>query len=188
MTDNPKKKLKILLLEDRKQDVLLISHHLEKLPFPFELKHTYDRSDFIDYLQHFKPDIILSDYNLPAYSGLEALIESQQICPYTPFIFVTGTIGSELAEETIIGGASGFVIKSDYNELIKIITNFFGTSDENDESRLRQNLNQTEKEIKRLKQIIDASNRPVQETVDRIDETIKKMETIKETFLKKKEK
>ncbi len=185
MTENLKKVLKILLLEDKESDAVLISHHLKALPFPFEMTHASNRTDFVHDLEKTNPDIILADYNLPSYTGLEALIESQQVLPYVPFIFITGTIGAELAEETILNGASGFVLKSDLEKLSKIISHFFGVKDENEQGRVRQNIKQTEKEIKKLKRIVKAANKPVKETASRIDATLKKMEESKKSFLKK---
>ena len=60
-------------------------------------------------LRDFRPDIILSDYDLPSFSGWEALQIKKKLCPETPFILVTGAIGEERAIEVLTGGATDYV-------------------------------------------------------------------------------
>jgi CheY-like chemotaxis protein len=42
-------------------------------------------------------DCILADYSLPTFDGLSALKVATKICPEVPFIFVSGTLGEDVA-------------------------------------------------------------------------------------------
>ena len=56
-------------------------------------------------------DVILADYLLPSYNGLEALRAAHQKCPETPFLLVSGTIGEQAAIESLKSGATDYVLK-----------------------------------------------------------------------------
>jgi diguanylate cyclase (GGDEF)-like protein/PAS domain S-box-containing protein len=62
-------------------------------------------------LNDFHPDLILSDYSLPAYNGREALEFVNSTCPETPVIMVTGALGEEAAVELLKAGAKDYVLK-----------------------------------------------------------------------------
>ncbi|HLP78438.1 MAG TPA: ATP-binding protein, partial [Candidatus Paceibacterota bacterium] len=57
------------------------------------------------------PDLILSDYALPGFDGYVALEIAKRLCSETPFIFLTGTMGEEVAIETLKNGATDYVLK-----------------------------------------------------------------------------
>ena len=59
----------------------------------------------------FGPDLILSDYHLPGFSGAEALEIAQERCPDIPFIIWSGVLGDEAAVELIKQGATDYVLK-----------------------------------------------------------------------------
>ena len=67
---------------------------------------------FIQELNEFVPDLILSDYDLPQYTGFLALGEAKTKCPDVPFILVTGAIGEDRAIEILTHGAKDYVMKS----------------------------------------------------------------------------
>ena len=53
-------------------------------------------------------DIIISDYHLPSFTGLEAMAMARKQCPHTPFILVSGTIGEQAAIESLKAGATDY--------------------------------------------------------------------------------
>jgi CheY-like chemotaxis protein len=55
--------------------------------------------------------VILSDFSLPNFSGLEALAISQQVARIFPFIFVSNTIGEENAVAALRNGATDHVLR-----------------------------------------------------------------------------
>jgi len=110
--------LRILLVEDHKTDAELISYHLSQLVETLEIKVVDNSEAFFDVLQGFIPDLIISDYNLPTCTGLDILKITKEYDPNLPFIFVTGTIeDDELAANTILSGASGFILKKNMHSL-----------------------------------------------------------------------
>ena len=122
---DPYRSIKILILEDIPEDAELMRHELEKAGYIIKAKIVDDEQNFVLSLEHFFPDIILADYSLPSFSGFDALLISKEKRPDTPFVFVTGAIGEEIAAETIVSGASGFVLKSNMSKLPEVVGNIF---------------------------------------------------------------
>ncbi len=112
------KKLKILLLEDLHTDAELVRRELTKQIPNFELKHVENKESFINAIADFAPDIILSDFQLPGFDGLEALKITLSKTPDTPFIIVTGSINEETAVECIKAGASDYILKDNLIRLV----------------------------------------------------------------------
>jgi len=106
------KPLRILLLEDNPIDAELIQFELREAGLSFTAKVVMAESDFLRELQKFKPDMILSDYDLPKYNGALALGEAKRKCPDTPFILVTGAITEDHAIEIFTQGAKDYVLKT----------------------------------------------------------------------------
>jgi len=108
---------RILLLEDDVTDAELIRFELGQAGLAFTLDQVDSREGFLQHLLEQGPDLILSDYRLPGFDGLEALDLAKEKRPDTPFIFVTGTLGEERAIETLKRGASDYVLKTTLNQL-----------------------------------------------------------------------
>jgi PAS domain S-box-containing protein len=103
--------LKILCLEDVESDAIIIREILAAEGLSMVFDHVSAENEFKDKLSTQKYDIILSDYNLPGFSGIAALMLSQKICPEVPFICISGTIGEDLAVELMHLGASDYILK-----------------------------------------------------------------------------
>jgi len=111
-------KLRILLVEDEKTDAELITFQLKKIVENFEIKVVDNIEDATHALHNYIPDVVLSDYNLPTCTGLDVLTTTQAIDANIPLIFITGTINDEeLAANTILAGASGYILKKHMNIL-----------------------------------------------------------------------
>ncbi len=104
-------KLKILILEDFLPDVKLNVNQLRKDKFIFDHKVVSNEKDFKKAIEDFEPDIILSDFNLPGFNGIEALNYVKETYPDLPFIMVTGSLDEETAADCIKQGAWDYVIK-----------------------------------------------------------------------------
>lgn len=122
--------LRILLLEDLKSDADIIALHLRKLNIPKDIYHVTNKKDFIPALSSYSPHIILSDYSLPQYNGMEALITARESNPYIPFIICTGSMNEEIAVSCIKAGADDYVLKDSMGRLCSAIENAL-TSKEN---------------------------------------------------------
>lgn len=117
-----KGQLKILLLEDLPEDADLISRTLKKNELNFKLLTVDNKTDFVREITDFDPDLILSDYSLPQYSGLEALHHVLGLSYFIPFIIVTGSINEDTAVECIKQGATDYVTKENLVRLAPAIT------------------------------------------------------------------
>ncbi len=109
--------LKILILEDANFDAVLIEYELEKLKSPLDVRRLVTKDEFLKGLEEFRPDLILADYRLPASDGLTALALAKEMCPEAPFIFVSGTMSPELAEEGMKQGAAYWIPQNRLSEL-----------------------------------------------------------------------
>lgn len=103
--------LKILVLEDTKSDVDLLIRELTKSEMNFEHQVVQTRENYENALRIFQPDIVLSDYTLPAFDGISAFHLQQEIRPEIPFLIVSGTIGEENAVKLIKYGITDCIQK-----------------------------------------------------------------------------
>jgi PAS domain S-box-containing protein len=110
--------LRILLLEDDPGDVELIQELLEVDDFNCEVTHVQTRPEFLAALENAEIDLILADYKLPSFDGLSALKLVQSARPDLPFIFVSGTIGEDVAIEALKIGATDYVLKTRLERLV----------------------------------------------------------------------
>jgi PAS domain S-box-containing protein len=116
-----KNELRILMLEDVSSDAALEESELRGAELMFTLLRVDTRAAFERALDEFKPSIILADYNLPAYSGRDALEYTRRTHPLIPVIMVTGAMGDEVAVELLKQGASDYVLKDRLARLVPAI-------------------------------------------------------------------
>jgi PAS domain S-box-containing protein len=109
--------LRILILEDLPSDAELMAYELRQGAIAHSYRRVADREQFLTALQDDKPDLILSDFHLPSFDGLEALALAQATCPDTPFIFVSGAMGEEVAIDAVKRGATDYVLKDRLSRL-----------------------------------------------------------------------
>lgn len=104
--------LRILLVEDNEADILITSRAIGKIVEAPTIE-VVDSLENVRYqMVNFIPDVVISDYNLPTCNGLEVLELVQKFDKPVPFIFLTGTVNDEeLAANTILAGAWGYVLK-----------------------------------------------------------------------------
>ena len=102
--------LRVLLLEDSLDDAKLVIHALSRAGFSASVTTVQTRERF---LEHLKPDLdlILSDFSVPGFNGLEALRLTLERQVDVPFIFVSGTIGEEAAVGAMLEGAADYLMK-----------------------------------------------------------------------------
>jgi CheY-like chemotaxis protein len=91
------KNLSILLVEDIPSDADLIEREIIRAGIECKICRVETKSDFLVSLTEFCPDVILSDFHLPTFDGLEALALARVHTPQTLFIMVTGAINEETA-------------------------------------------------------------------------------------------
>ena len=108
--------IRILHLEDDVNDAALVEEAVRGEGLEVRIVRVDDRAGFLDALSR-GVDIVLSDYNLPAYDGLTALADARAQAPDAPFVFISGTLGEERAVETLKAGATDFVLKQHLSRL-----------------------------------------------------------------------
>lgn len=105
------KEIRVLLVEDSAVDAELIARELVKRDLAHILKLVKSKDEFLKALQEFAPDIVLCDYKLPGFIAPEALEILKKSYPETPLIVVSGTIGEDIAVDTMKFGAVDYILK-----------------------------------------------------------------------------
>lgn len=126
------KPLKILILEDSPLDAELLKEELNSNPLDFVSKVVDTKTDFEASIKSFKPNLILSDYSLPQFTGFEALEIAKEVLPHIPFILVTGHLSEEIAADSIKKGAWDYVLKTNLIRIHSAIENAFRLKEEKD--------------------------------------------------------
>jgi PAS domain S-box-containing protein len=104
--------LHILLVEDRDVDAELVQRELQRAEIDCRARRVDTDEDFRRELRDFTPDIVLADYSIPGFGGMEALEILQGEAPLIPLIVVTGSIDEETAAACIKAGAADYVLKT----------------------------------------------------------------------------
>jgi PAS domain S-box-containing protein len=109
--------IRILFLEDTLTDAEIIWRQIKKDGISFTRKLVETRVDYVDALKSFDPEMIISDFALPQFNGLEALKIRNELTPSIPFILVTGSINEEVAVNCMKAGADDYIIKENLSRL-----------------------------------------------------------------------
>ena len=104
--------LRALLVEDSRLDTELLQVQLERLYPQVRLEVLRTEGEFQQALREQAWDVILSDYELPGFTGADLLDDRNRLAPATPFIFVSGVIGEDNAVELLKRGATDYVSKA----------------------------------------------------------------------------
>ncbi len=115
--------LRILILEDVPRDADLIVRELRRAGLDCEVRITDTREGMFRELEDFSPDLILSDYTMPQFSGMDALDIRNKRSPFLPFVIVTSSINEETAVDCIKRGADDYVLKQNLVRLPHVTKN-----------------------------------------------------------------
>src|ERR1700731_4131467 len=110
--------LRILSIEDDAKDAELVQDLLETEGIVCEVTRVDTEDSLLDLLKQGGVDLILADYSLPSFDGISALKLAIKVCPDVPFIFVSGTLGEEVAIEALKIGATDYVLKTSLSRLV----------------------------------------------------------------------
>ena len=102
---------RLLHVEDEVTDSDLVKVWLQEAGLEWEVVRVDTREAFVAALEREHFDIVLSDFQLPAFNGLEALKETRARRPELAFVFFTATLGEERAVDALKEGATDFVAK-----------------------------------------------------------------------------
>ncbi len=165
-----KSPLRVLHLEDNPNDAELIQAALQSEGIVSHVVRVETRADFLASLEQGGFDIILADYTLPSFDGLSALSIAMEKCPDVPFIFVSGTLGEEVAIEALKIGATDYLLKERLSSIGPSVHRALREARERDERRRAEALLAGEKRLLEmiakgnpLSMILDALCRLVEE-------------------------
>jgi len=111
------KPLKLLIIEDSEDDALLLCRELRNGGYHLILERVETSKAMLAALKNEKWDIVISDYFMPGFSGLEALKLLKENSPDIPFIIVSGKIGEDTAVEAMRAGADDYLVKGNLARL-----------------------------------------------------------------------
>ncbi len=140
MTEKNEETLKILHLEDDAGDARLIRDILDEAGLVCSIDLVNSREEFEKALAIKKFDLILCDNSLPSFSGTGALLIARGVAPDTPFVFVTGTMGEESAVQTLIDGATDYVLKPGLQRLVPAVKRAVREADERRKLKLAEKM------------------------------------------------
>jgi DNA-binding NarL/FixJ family response regulator len=105
--------VRVLLVDDFKPWHRVISTMLQKQPDMQLVGQAFDGFHAVQQAQELQPDLILLDVGLPTINGIEAARRIRTVSPHSKILFVSQNRSSDIAEEALRTGASGYVVKSD---------------------------------------------------------------------------
>lgn len=121
--EQQEKVLDILILEDVPIDAEMIDRELRNAHIEHRMRRVASRNKFLKEIETYSPDVILADYSLPQFNGLEALKIVREKGKKIPFILVTGLKNEEIAVECLKHGADDYILKSSLRRLPGAIQN-----------------------------------------------------------------
>ena len=122
--------LRLLMLEDSEDDAELELQAIRHAGFDCEMRRVDSRASFQAALDEGPWDLVLADYNLPSFTGLDALLLVRARDPVLPFILISGTLGEDRAIESLKAGASDYLIKDSLVRLVPAIRRALGEHQE----------------------------------------------------------
>ena len=113
--------VRLLLLEDKQRDTEAIQTVLTDGGMDYQLLRVDSRASFVTALETETFDVILAAYAMPGFGGIAALEIACSLCPDVPFIFVSASLGEEVAIEALKRGATDYVLKQRLERLVPCV-------------------------------------------------------------------
>jgi PAS domain S-box-containing protein len=131
----PPRHIRVLLVEDSRDDAWLIQRHLERGGFAPDILRVQDASGVRGALQGGRWDLVIVDYAMPELSGLDAVRLVRQHCSSLPCLLVSGTVGEQLAVEAMRIGANDYLMKGNLTRLVPAVERELRESESRTERR-----------------------------------------------------
>src|SRR4029077_1813273 len=110
--------LRILLAEDSDSDAALLERELRREGLDFRIHRVQTESDFRRALDQLQPHLVISDFSMPQFNGRTALAITRESQAHIPFIFISGTIGENVAVDMMKSGSDDYVMKNNLARLL----------------------------------------------------------------------
>jgi len=159
-TDNSRKAsstLRVLLVEDDPADVEVVLQALRSDGFQVSSDTVQSAEEFTQRVRTGRYDIILTDYNLPQWRGMETVDILRREHLDVPLIVVTGYLGEEKAVECIKQGATDCVLKDHLGRLPLSVRRAL------EEKQLRQQRSESDEELARKVEELARSNQDLEQ-------------------------
>jgi PAS domain S-box-containing protein len=111
-------RVRILFVEDVPTDAELAERELRRNGLAYEARRVETEPEFRAALAEFVPDVVISDYSMPGFDGMSALLLAKAADPFLPFIVLTGSMNEDTAVACMKAGASDYVIKEHLSRLV----------------------------------------------------------------------
>ncbi|MEK6569879.1 MAG: PAS domain S-box protein, partial [Bacteroidota bacterium] len=143
------KQVQILHLEDNAIDAQFVQSLLVDEGIASNVTLVQSRDEFSTALEQGEFDVIISDFTLPSFDGSAALAIAREKRPDVPFIFVSGTIGEDAAIDSLLSGATDYVLKHELSRLAPAVRRALRESEERKERR------RAEEELRKLSSAVE---------------------------------
>ncbi|MEW6443171.1 MAG: response regulator [bacterium] len=145
------KQLRVLIVEDSEDDTLLLLRELRQGGYDPVFERVERASSMKEALERKRWDIIVSDYVLPSFSGLAALVILKESGLDLPFIMISGKIGEEIAVGAMKAGAHDYLAKSNLKRLVPAVERELREAEvRRERKRAREQLRESEKRLRDL--------------------------------------
>lgn len=138
MPDSAEKEMVILHLEDNPMDRQIVEKTLQSENLKCRILACETKQQFETALQQGGFQLMLVDYQLPGFSGHEALEIARTECPDVPFVFLSGVLGEEAAIESLKSGATDYVLKQRMERLVPAVKRAFREAEEHRQLQLAE--------------------------------------------------
>lgn len=128
--------LRILVVEDSEDDTFLVLRQITKGGYEVNYDRVETAPKMKSALEEKTWDIVLSDYAMPHFNGLEALEILKKTGIDIPFIIISGTIGEDVAVGAMKAGAHDYIMKNNLQRLLPTV-----------ERELRESRNRAEQRL-----------------------------------------
>jgi PAS domain S-box-containing protein len=152
-------KLRVLLAEDSEDDAVLIKRELKKNGFDPIIQRVETSKSMSNALENKEWDVIISDYVMPSFSGIDALKLCKKKNIDLPFIVVSGKIGEDTAVESMKAGATDYIMKSNLGRLSPAIKR------ELKDYKIRRERKKAKKELKESLEELEKANKQLQNEI-----------------------
>ncbi|MBO9571107.1 MAG: response regulator [Chitinophagaceae bacterium] len=116
-------KLKILIIEDNQEDLLIFNEFLRLSKLPIEnIFHSFTLKEALGIIIKNRPDLIIMDLNLPDSNGIPTFNRINNEAPAIPIVVLSGLNDLDTALETIAKGAQDYLLKGEFDEKLLLKT------------------------------------------------------------------
>ena len=144
--------LRVLNVEDSPRDAVLLQRHLTQAGAKVISQRVETAGDMRAALEDSDWDVILCDYKMPQFSAHDALRLLKETGLDIPLIVISGTVGEDVAVETMVAGANDYLMKDNLTRLLPTIER------EIEEAKNRRQRREAEGELRKAKEAAEAAN------------------------------